>query len=119
MNLGQVITEYFSLLDAGEAEKAEQMFDSAGNVNAPWENDVAPAAFIQKHIESAPIRRHQILDVLVSENGQSSAVHFEYSSESSDGQKNPTFVGCDYFKFRPNGKIETLSVYCHAKQSIA
>ena len=115
MSLGRTIEEYFSLLDAGEAEKAVRMFDPEGLVNAPWENDMAPAAFIRKHLESAPIRVHKIMDVLVSESGQSAAVHFEYSSKDDDGQDNPVFVGCDHFKFGPDGKIKILSVYCHSK----
>ncbi len=36
MKLGQAIEQYFSLLDAGEADKAAQMFDPKGRVNAPW-----------------------------------------------------------------------------------
>ena len=116
MSLGQVIEEYFSLLDAGESEKAALMFDPEGRVNSPWENDIAPVAFIQKHLESAPIRHHEIMDILVSESGQSAAVHFEYSSRGTDGEEKPAFVGCDHFKFGANGKIETLSVYCHQKR---
>ncbi len=116
MKLGQVIERYFSLLDAGEAEKAAQMFDPNGRVNAPWEADITPADFIEKHLESAPMRHHQIKDVLVSDSGRSVAVHFEYSSKDKDGHENPTFVGCDHLTFGPSGKIETLSVYCHAKQ---
>ena len=116
MNPGQAIEQYFSLLDAGEAEMAAQMFDSGGLINAPWENGVAPVAFIKKHLESAPIRHHRIMDVLISDSGRSAAAHFEYTSKAEDGQENPTFVDCDHFKFGQSGKIESLSVYCHAKQ---
>ena len=116
MNLGRTIEKYFSLLDAGEAESAAAMFEPDGRVDAPWENNIAPAEFISKHLSSAPTRRHEILDVLISSAGQSAAVHFEYSSKSEGAEANPTFVGCDHFRFGANGKIEVLSVYCHAKQ---
>ena len=115
MHLGRTIEEYFSLLDAGEAEKAASMFEPEGSIDAPWESDMTPAAFILKHLASAPTRRHHIMDVLVSASGRSAAVHFEYSSKDNDGQDNPTFVGCDHFRFGSNGKIEKLSVYCHSK----
>ncbi len=116
MSLGRIIEEYFSLLDAGEAEKAAMFFEPEGRVSAPWETGLDPLTFIKEHLASAPFRSHKILDLLVSESGQSAAVHFEYSSKSGDDAENPTYVGCDHFKFSPSGKIETLTIYCHSKQ---
>ncbi len=115
MNLGRTVEKYFLHLDAGEADKATGMFDPKGLINAPWENAMSPMAFIQKHLESAPIRAHKIMDVLVSESERSAAVHFEYSSKDGEGRDNPVFVGFDHFKFEPNGKIKVLSIYCHSK----
>lgn len=119
MNLGRIIEDYFQRLDAGEADAAISMFEADGRIDAPWETGMAPSAFVKGHLESAPVRAHDIVDVLISDTGQAAAVHFEYRSRDKDGQERPTFVGCDHFKFGPDGKIAVLSVYCHAKQSNA
>ena len=115
MNTGQSIVTYFSHLDAGDRDAAFAMFAPEGRIDTPWEAGIAPGDFIAHHLASAPTRHHEVLDVLVSTTGPSAAAHFEYRSEDEDGTARPTFVGCDHFTFGPDGRIEVLSVYCHAK----
>ncbi len=116
MSLDQMIRDYFLLLDTGEVEKAAASFEVSGRVNTPWGSAIAPLTFVTEHVNLAPIRRHEIMDVLISASGQSAAAHFKFTSKDAEGQDRPTFVGCDHFSFGPNGKIETLSVYCHSIQ---
>ena len=117
MSRAQTVKDYFSDLDSGEADKAAAMFEPGGRVDAPWAAAIDPRAFVQQHIESAPVRRHTIIDVLLSENGQSAAVQFAYDATDPSGAAKPTFVGCDHFTFGPGGGIKVLSIYVHQQPS--
>ena len=86
------------------------MFDGDGKINSPSEDGLEPSVFISAHVDSAPYRRHKIMDVLIGEKGDSVAVYFQYVSKT-DSEENPAYEGVDYFSFGSDGKFLSLSIF--------
>ena len=92
------------------------MFSDNGRINTPMKDGLEPSAFISAHVEASPYRSHKIMDVLISEKGDSAAVYFQFTSKSEAGD-NPTYEGIDYFLFDLDGKFSSLSIFCDTRPS--
>ncbi len=86
------------------------MFEPDGFVVSPFLGTLGAAEFYRKLEQASSASKLTVFDVLLGEGGDSAAAHFEYDWTLASGDK-LVFQGVDYFKFGPNGKFASMSIF--------
>ena len=68
------------------------------------------ASFFEKLGKASVNKQPTVFDVLLGENGDSTAAHFQYDWTLSNGDE-LTFQGIDYFRFDDAGKFQSMAIY--------
>lgn len=104
------VREYFVLLTASDIDGIVGLFDPNGHVNSPFLGRMKASDFFAKLGNASAVSKLTVFDVLLGENGDSAAAHFEYDWTLKSGDQ-IVFEGVDYFKFTPDGKFDSLSIF--------
>lgn len=104
------IRQYFACLTASDIQGILALFEPDGIVNSPFLGTILATEFFKKLTEASSASKLTVFDVLMGENGDSAAGHFEYDWTLKNGDK-IIFQGVDYFKFSENGKFSSMSIF--------
>lgn len=106
----QQIRTYFERLTASDMDGIVALFTPDAVVNSPYLGIVPVAEFFASLGQASSQNRLTVFDVLIGENGDSGAAHFEYDWTLASGDK-IVFQGVDYFGFAPDGRFSGLSIF--------
>ena len=101
---------YFELMSASDIDGIIDLFDKDAFVLSPFLGKMAASDFFKKLGNASTASKLTVFDVLLGENGDSAAAHFEYDWTLASGEK-IIFQGVDYFKFADNGKFASMSIF--------
>ncbi|GGE53692.1 nuclear transport factor 2 family protein [Actibacterium pelagium] len=104
------VRRYFDLLTASDIDGIIAMFDPDATVMSPFLGTLPAADFFGRLGDASAASKLTVFDVLLGENGDSAAAHFEYDWTLKSGDK-IVFEGVDYFKFGTSGKFAGLSIF--------
>lgn len=106
----QQVRRYFERLTASDIAGIVEMFAADGHVDSPFLGRMDAASFFEKLGNASSQNRLTVFDVLLGENGDSAAAHFQYDWTLSNGDE-LVFQGVDYFKFDAAGKFQSMSIF--------
>ena len=104
------VRKYFERLTASEIGDIIEMFEPSGEVDSPYLGRMLASKFFAKLGNASQQNKLTVFDVLIGENRDSAAAHFEYDWTLSGGDR-IVFQGVDYFKFSERGKFAALSIF--------
>jgi len=104
------VRRYFTLLTASDIDGIVALFEPDGFVVSPFLGKVAAPEFFKKLGNASDKNKLTVFDVLLGENGDSAAAHFEYDWLLKSGDQ-MVFQGVDYFKFGKNGRFASMSIF--------
>jgi len=104
------VKTYFTHLTASEIDQIIEMFEPSGQVTSPYLGQMPASEFFTKLGKASQQNKLTVFDVLIGENGDSAAAHFEYDWTLASGD-NIVFQGVDYFQFSANGKFASMSIF--------
>ncbi len=106
----QQVRLYFERLTASDIGGIITMFAADGHVDSPFLGRMDAASFFEKLGKASSNNRLTVFDVLLGENGNSAAAHFQYDWTLSNGHQ-LTFQGVDYFQFDDAGQFKSMSIF--------
>ncbi len=101
---------YFDRLTASAIREIIDMFEPDGQVNSHYLGRMPASDFFAKLGTASQRNKLTVFDVLIGENGDSAAAHFEYDWTLAGGD-NIVFQGVDYFRFGAEGKFASMSIF--------
>ncbi len=101
---------YFERLTASDISGIVDLFDDTAHVFSPFLGKMPASDFFAKLGNASDANKLTVFDVLLGENGDSAAAHFEYDWTLKSGEQF-VFQGVDYFKFSPSGKFASMSIF--------
>lgn len=104
------VRKYFERLTASAIDEIISMFAPTAHVDSPYLGRVLASEFFTKLGKASQQNKLTVFDVLLGENGDSAAAHFEYDWTLASGDK-IVFQGVDYFKFDEDGKFASMSIF--------
>ncbi|MEP1207471.1 MAG: nuclear transport factor 2 family protein [Rhizobiaceae bacterium] len=104
------IRRYFELMTASDIDGIINMFEQEAFVLSPFLGKMKASDFFAKLGSASAASKLTVFDVLLGENGDSAAAHFEYDWTLASGEQ-IVFQGVDYFKFAPSGKFASMSIF--------
>lgn len=104
------VRRYFERLTAADYLAIIDMFDQDGEIDSPYLGKMRASDFFTKLGKASQDNKLTVFDVLLGENGNSAAAHFEYDWTLGNGDK-IIFQGIDYFRFAPSGKFASMSIF--------
>lgn len=104
------VRRYFDLLTASDIDGIIGLFDEGAYVISPFLGKMNAPDFFRKLGEASSMSKLTVYDVLLGENGNSAAAHFEYDWTLKGGEK-IVFQGVDYFQFNENGLFASMSIF--------
>jgi len=104
------IRQYFERMTASDIDGIIDMFEPDGYVLSPFLGKMLAADFFKKLGNASNASKLTVFDVLLGENGNSGAAHFEYDWILASGEQ-ILFQGIDYFKFSENSKFASMSIF--------
>ena len=107
---GAYLRTYFKRLTASDYEGIIGRFEADGEIDSPYLGKMMASDFFTKLGKASQENKMTVFDVLLGEDGKSAAAHFEYDWTLGNGDK-VLFQGVDYFKFSPNGKFASMSIF--------
>lgn len=105
-----LVRRYFDRMTASEIDGIVELFDDDAEVQSPFLGTVTAPDFFKKLGNASRASKLTVFDILIGENGNSVAAHFEYDWTLTDG-KQFVFQGVNYFKFGSSGKFSSLSIF--------
>lgn len=105
-----LIRQYFELLTASDISGIVGLFEPDAFVVSPFLGKMNAKEFFAKLGEASSASKLTVFDVLLGENGESAAAHFEYDWTLKNGDK-VIFQGIDYFRFSKNGLFASMSIF--------
>ena len=104
------VRRYFELMTASDIEGIIDLFDEDAHVLSPFLGKMNASAFFRKLGKASSASKLTVHDVLLGENGDSAAAHFEYDWTLASGEQ-IVFQGVDYFKFSQNDRFASMSIF--------
>lgn len=104
------IRQYFERMTASDINGIIEMFEPDGYVLSPFLGKMLAADFFKKLGNASNASKLTVFDVLLGENGNSGAAHFEYDWILASGEQ-IVFQGIDYFRFSNTSKFESMSIF--------
>lgn len=105
-----LVRRYFELLSLSDIDGIIELFDDHATVVSPFLGELNAAVFFKKLGQASAESSLTVFDVLIGENSNSAAAHFQYDWTLKDGQK-LTFQGVDYFQFADDGKFASMKIF--------
>ncbi|MCP4185526.1 MAG: nuclear transport factor 2 family protein [Hyphomicrobiales bacterium] len=106
----EYVRRYFELMTASNIDGIIDMFESDGFVLSPFLGRMQAPDFFHKLDDVSNASKLTVFDVLIGENGNTAAAHFEYDWTLASGEQF-VFQGVDYFKFGQSGKFASMSIF--------
>ena len=104
------VRSYFARLTSSDYAGIIDMFEADGQVDSPHLGKMLARDFFAKLGNASSASKLTVFDVLLGENEDSGAAHFEYDWTLASGEQF-VFQGVDYFKFSPSGKFASMSIF--------
>ena len=104
------VKRYFELMTASDIDGIIALFDANAHVLSPFLGKMDASEFFKKLGNASDASKLTVFDVLLGENGDSAAAHFEYDWTLKSGEQF-TFQGVDYFKFSKDGRFSSMSIF--------
>ncbi|MDG1531834.1 MAG: nuclear transport factor 2 family protein [Paracoccaceae bacterium] len=104
------VKRYFELMTASDIDGITALFDANAHVLSPFLGKMDASEFFKKLGNTSDASKLTVFDVLLGENGDSAAAHFEYDWTLKSGEQF-TFQGVDYFKFSEDGRFSSMSIF--------
>lgn len=104
------IRQYFDRMTASDIDGIINMFEPDGYVLSPFLGKMLAVDFFKKLGNASNASKLTVFDVLLGENGNSGAAHFEYDWILASGEQ-IVFQGIDYFRFGDNSKFASMSIF--------
>ena len=104
------VRRYFDLLSASDIPGIVALFEEDAQIQSPFLGRVLASAFFEKLGSASKASKLTVFDVLLGENGDSAAAHFEYDWTLKSGD-NFVFQGVDYFRFGKTGLFSSMSIF--------
>lgn len=104
------VRRYFDLMSASDIDGIVDLFETNAYVLSPFLGKMAAPEFFKKLGNASNASKLTVFDVLLGENGDSAAAHFEYDWTLNSGEQF-IFQGIDYFRFGPNGRFSSMSIF--------
>lgn len=104
------VRNYFKLLTASDIDGIISLFAPEAQVVSPFLGKMNAADFFAKLGSASAASKLTVFDVLLGENGDSAAAHFEYDWTLKSGDQ-IVFQGVDYFKFGADGRFASMSIF--------
>ena len=104
------VRSYFDRLTASAIDEIIEMFEPTGHVDSPYLGTMPASEFFATLGNASRQNKLTVFDVLIGENGDSAAAHFEYDWTLASGDR-IVFQGVDYFKFSERGKFASMSIF--------
>lgn len=104
------VRNYFKLLTASDIDGIISLFAPEAQVVSPFLGKMNVADFFAKLGSASAASKLTVFDVLLGENGDSAAAHFEYDWTLKSGDQ-IVFQGVDYFKFGADGRFASMSIF--------
>ena len=104
------VRRYFELMSASDIDGIIALFEADGFVVSPFLGKMKASDFFKKLGNASNQSTLTVFDILLGENGDSAAAHFEYDWILASGEQ-IIFQGVDYFKFADNGKFASMSIF--------
>lgn len=104
------VRRYFELMTAADIDGIIGLFHADAYVLSPFLGKMDAPEFFKKLGNASSASKLTVFDVLVGENNDSAAAHFEYDWTLKSGEQF-TFQGVDYFKFSKEGMFSSMSIF--------
>ena len=104
-----VVRRYFELLTASDFEGILALFEPDATVESPFLGRVPVRPFFEKLARASSESRLTVFDILVGEQGETAAAHFEYDWTLGNGDR-VVFRGFDHFTFAKSGRVAALLI---------
>lgn len=104
------VRTYFERLTASDISGIISLFEQDAHVNSPFLGRMNASDFFEKLGNASSASKLTVFDVLLGENADSAAAHFEYDWTLKSGDK-IVFQGVDYFQFSENGRFASMSIF--------
>jgi len=101
---------YFERLTASDIKGIIDLFEDEAFVLSPFLGKMLASEFFGKLGNASSASKLTVFDVLLGENGDSAAAHFEYDWTLKSGDQF-VFQGIDYFKFGASGQFASMSIF--------
>ena len=98
------------MLTASAIDEIIAMFEPDAHVVSPYLGTMPAADFFSKLGKASQDNKLTVFVVLIGEQGNSAAAHFEYDWTLASGDR-VVFQGVDYFKFSEGGKFASMSIF--------
>ncbi|SMY06779.1 nuclear transport factor 2 family protein [Flavimaricola marinus] len=105
-----LVRTYFERLTASDTDGIVRLFEDDAHVISPFLGKMHAAEFFEKLGNASDASKLTVFDVLLGENGDSAAAHFEYDWTLKSGEQF-VFQGVDYFKFGESGRFASMSIF--------
>jgi len=104
------VRRYFALLTDSDIPGIIALFEHDAQIQSPFLGQVLASEFFEKLGRASNANKLTVFDVLLGENGDSAAAHFEYDWTLMSGD-NFVFQGIDYFRFGASGLFSSMSIF--------
>lgn len=104
------VRTYFERLTASDITGIISLFSPDARVVSPFLGKMNAADFFAKLSNASSASKLTVFDVLLGENGDSAAAHFEYDWTLKSGDQ-MVFQGVDYFRFNDDGRFASMSIF--------
>ena len=104
------VRSYFERLTASDIGGIIDLFENDAYVLSPFLGKMRASDFFEKLGSASSASKLTVFDVLLGENGDSAAAHFEYDWTLMSGEQ-LVFQGVDYFKFSENARFASMSIF--------
>ncbi|MFK8034691.1 MAG: nuclear transport factor 2 family protein [Hyphomicrobiales bacterium] len=104
------VRSYFELMTASDIDGIIDLFEHDGYVLSPFLGKMQAPEFFRKLGQASNASQLTVFDVLIGEQGNTAAAHFEYDWTLISGEQF-VFQGVDYFKFSDNSKFTSMSIF--------
>ena len=104
------VRRYFDLMSAADITGIIALFEEDAHVVSPFLGRMRASDFFRKLASASSASKLTVFDVLLGENADSAAAHFEYDWKLKSGEQF-VFLGVDYFKFGESGRFASMSIF--------
>lgn len=104
------VRRYFELMSASDIDGIIALFEDDAYVVSPFLGKMNASDFFKKLGNASQSSKLTVHDVLLGENGNSAAAHFEYDWVLMSGEQ-IVFQGVDYFTFGANDRFASMSIF--------
>lgn len=105
-----LVRRYFDRMSASDIAGIIALFEDDAHVMSPFLGRMRASDFFEKLGSASSASKLTVFDVLLGENADSAAAHFEYDWTLKSGEQF-VFQGVDYFKFGESGRFASMSIF--------